>query len=58
MKCKLARLSATYLLCVDYSMNVSTLWFILINDLDFSWSEIVNVARGGLVFPLVQGYLN
>lgn len=30
----------------------------LINYLDCSWSEIVNVARAGRVFPLVQGYLN
>lgn len=43
---------------VDYSIRVPKLWFNLMNDLDSSWSEIVNVARGGLVFPLVQGYLN
>lgn len=53
-----ARLNATCVLCVDHSMSVPMLWFISINDLDCSWSEIVNVARGGLVFPLVQGYLN
>lgn len=53
-----ACLNATCALCVDYSTSVSIFWFILINDLDCSWSEIVNVAGGGLVFPLVQGYLN
>lgn len=53
-----ARLNATCVLCADHSMSVPMPWFISINDLDCSWSDIVNVARGGLVFPLVQGYLN
>lgn len=53
-----ARQNATCALCVGYSMSVPRPWFISINDLDCSWSDIVNVARGGLVFPLVQGYLN
>lgn len=44
--------------CAEYNLSGSVPWFILVSDLDCCRIDIVNLARLGLLFRLVQGYLN